>query len=309
MATIKQIAYADRDEWLKLRKGYIGGSDAAAVMGLNPYVSPYSLWAEKTGKIEGFEGNITTRVGAYLEDLVAVLFMEETNKRVRKQNKMLVNEEFPWACADVDRVVVGEDALLEIKTTTSLGNMKMLRGGEYPAQYYCQMMHYLAVTGKQKAYLAVLINNRDFKHFELERDEDEIKALMEEERKFWQLVESNTPPDAIGIDADTETLQTIYPESMGGSVDLMGYSAMLNHHETLTQQIKELDKQRQAICQQIQQFMGAAEIGRAEGYKVKWSNATRRTLDTKAVNAAMPGVLDAFYKETPYRVFKVIKEG
>ena len=305
---IKQIAYADRDEWLKLRKGYIGGSDAAAVMGLNPYVSPYSLWAEKTGRTEGFEGNLTTEVGAYLEEFVAKLFERETGKKVRKQNKMLVNDDYPWACADVDRVVIGEDAILEIKTTTSLGNMRMLRNGEYPTQYYCQMTHYLAVTGKQKAYLAVLINNREFKWFELERDEDELSALMAEEQRFMEMVKTDTPPQAIGIDADDSTLQTIYPEGDGSSVDLMGYRGLLDEYDTLSSQIKQLDEQRKAICQQIQQFMGAAEFGRAEGYKVKWSNATRRSLDTKAVTQAMPGILDGFYKETPYRVFKIIKE-
>lgn len=306
--SVKKITYADREEWLKLRKGYIGGSDAAAVVGLNPYVSPYSLWAEKTGRTEGFEGNLTTEVGAYLEEFVATLFERETGKKVRKQNKMLVNDQFPWACADVDRVLVGEDAILEIKTTTSLGNMRMLRGGEYPTQYYCQMTHYLAVTGKQKAYLAVLINNREFKWFELERDEEEISALMAEEEKFWKLVKLDTPPAPIGIDADAETLDTIYPESTGEVVDLMGYSGMLAEHDRLTAQITELDKQRKQIVQQIQQYMGTAEQGRTDGYKVRWSNATRRSLDTKAVNQAMPGMLDAFYKETPYRVFKIIKE-
>ena len=306
--SVKKITYADRDEWLKLRKGYIGGSDAAAVVGLNPYVSPYSLWAEKTGRVPGFEGNLTTEVGAYLEEFVAKLFERETGKKVRRQTAMMVNDEYPWACADVDRVIVGEDAILEIKTTNSLSRMKKLRSGEYPEQYYCQMTHYLAVTGKKKAYLAALIGGKEFKWFELERDEDEISALMSMERAFWDLVQSDTPPAPIGIDADTETLDVIYPESTGGVVDLMGYGGMLTEHDRLTAQITELDKQRKAIAQQIQQYMGGAEMGRAEGYKVRWSNATRRSLDTKAVNAAMPGVLDGFYKETPYRVFKIIKE-
>lgn len=306
--SVRKITYADRDEWLKLRKGYIGGSDAAAVVGLNPYVSPYSLWAEKTGRVPGFEGNLTTEVGAYLEDFVAKKFEQETGKKVRRQTAMMVNDEYPWACADVDRVIVGEDALLEIKTTTSLDKIKKLRHGEYPEQFYGQMTHYLAVTGKRKAYLAVLINNREFKWFELERDEEEITALMGMEKAFWELVKSDTPPTPIGIDADTDTLDTIYPESTGEVVDLMGYSGMLAEHDRLTAQITELDKQRKQIAQQIQQYMGSAEVGRTDGYKVRWSNATRRSLDTKAVNQAMPGMLDAFYKETPYRVFKIIKE-
>lgn len=306
---IKSIAYADHDEWLALRKGYIGGSDAAAVMGLNPYASPYSLWAEKTGRTEGFAGNLTTEVGSYLEEFVARLFERETGKKVRRYNKMIVNDEYPWACADVDRVVVGEDAILEIKTTNSLGKIKKLKKGEIPEQFYCQMTHYLAVTGKKKCYLAVLIECREFRWFELERDEDEIRALMEEERSLWKLVESNTPPAAIGIEADNDTLETIYPEATGGSVDLAGYQGMLDMYSHLTEQIDGLNKDREAIAQQIKQFMGDAEQGRCTGYKVRWSNTTRRTLDTKALNAAMPGALDSFYKESYSRRFLVTKEG
>ena len=304
---INKIAYANREEWLDLRKKYIGGSDAAAIVGLNPYSSPYSLWAEKTGRVAGFEGNITTKVGAYLEDLVAEMFTDETGKKVRRQNRMVVNDDYPWACADVDRLIIGEDAILEIKTTNSLGNMRMLRNGEYPTQYYCQMTHYLAVTGAKKAYLAVLINCREFKWFELERDEDEIRALMEEERKFWELVKSDTPPQTIGNPADETTLQTLYPEGDGTSCDLFGCAGMLEQYEELNKTIGELKSQQDAIAQQIKQYMGAAETGRVDGWKVKWTSNTRRSIDSKALKAAMPDVYDKYSKESVSRTFKITR--
>ena len=304
---INKIAYANREEWLELRKKYIGGSDAAAVVGLNPYSSPYSLWAEKTGRVAGFEGNITTKVGAYLEDLVAEMFTDETGKKVRRQNRMIVNDDYPWACADVDRLIIGEDAILEIKTTNSLGNMRMLRNGEYPTQYYCQMTHYLAVTGAKKAYLAVLINCREFKWFELERDEDEIRALMEEERKFWELVQTDTPPQTIGNPADETTLQTLYPEGDGTSCDLFGCAGMLEQYEELNKTIGELKSQQDAIAQQIKQYMGAAETGRVDGWKVKWTSSTRRSIDSKALKAAMPDVFDKYSKESVSMTFKITR--
>lgn len=304
---INKIAYSSREEWLELRKKYIGGSDAAAVVGLNPYSSPYSLWAEKTGRVPGFEGNITTKIGAYLEDPVAEIFTDETGKKVRRQNRMVVNDDYPWACADVDRLIIGEDAILEIKTTNSLGNMRMLRNGEYPTQYYCQMTHYLAVTGAKKAYLAVLINCREFKWFELERDEDEIRALMEEERKFWELVKSDTPPQTIGNPADETTLQTLYPEGDGTTCDLFGCAGMLEQYEELNKTIGELKSQQDAIAQQIKQYMGAAETGRVDGWKVKWASSTRRSIDSKALKAAMPDVFDKYSKESVSRTFKITR--
>lgn len=299
--------YSSRDEWLKLRKGYIGGSDAAAVVGLNPYSSPYSLWAEKTGRVPGFDGNLTTEVGAYLEDFVAKLFEKKTGKKVKRQNAMLVNDDYPWACADVDRVVMGEDAILEIKTTNSLGKIRKLKHGEIPEQFFCQMMHYLAVTGKKTAYLAVLIESREFKWFPVERDEDEINALMAMEKSFWELVKADTPPAAIGIEADTETLQTLYPEGNGGYVDLFGYGNMLEAYEALGKRIKELQKEQESYIQQIKQVMGEAETGRVDGWKVSWKTSTRRTLDKAALESVVPGGLERFTKESTCRVFKVTR--
>ena len=115
---IKKQATYSHEEWVALRHKYIGGSDAAAVVGMNAWVSPYALWAEKTGRLPGFEGNLATEVGTYLEEFVAQKFAQETGKRVRRSNQSWFNTDYPWAIANIDREIVGEDAGLEIKTTT-----------------------------------------------------------------------------------------------------------------------------------------------------------------------------------------------
>ena len=212
---IEKIKYENHEEWLSIRSKYIGGSDAGAVVGLNPYKSAYALWAEKTGKVPGFEGNLTTKVGAYLEELVAKLFEEETGKKVQRMNTSIHNTDYPYAIANIDRKVIGEKALLEIKTTNSIPIMKQLRGTEFPEAYYAQVVHYLAVTGLEKAYLAVLVNCRELKIYELERDQAEIDALMGAEDAFWKLVESDTPPAVDGSDSTGDTLLSMYPASTG----------------------------------------------------------------------------------------------
>lgn len=155
MPEITKVRTADREEWRALRSRYIGGSDAAAVVGMNAYVSPYSLWAEKPGDFRAFPGNLATEVGTYLEDFVARKFAEVTGKKVRRANHSFFNSDYPWAIANIDREIIGEDAGLEIKTTDTM-NLNEFRGGEYPANYYVQSVHYLAVTGRQRWYLAVL---------------------------------------------------------------------------------------------------------------------------------------------------------
>ena len=303
---IKEIAYKDKGEWLSLRKNYIGGSDAGAVVGLNPYKSAYALWAEKTGKIPGFEGNLTTEVGSYLEDFVATLFERETGKKVRRKNRMMVNEDYPWACADVDRVVVGENAIVEIKTTNSFPAMRKFKNGEYPESWYCQMTHYLAVGGYDKAYLAVLIGCREFKIFELERDEGEITALMTSEADFWDKVQKNVPPAADGAQSTSETLSTIYPDSNDDTVNLMAYEADLKQYMTYTSLIKDVEKQRDEVANRIKAFMGESGKGEATGFKVSWTSSERKSFDSKRFASDHANMdLSVYYKTSTVRTFKV----
>ena len=84
---------------------------------------------------------------------------------------------------------------------------------EFPTQYYAQCVHYLAVTGCDRWYLAVLVFGRGFYTYVLERDQAEINALMGVEKGFWNLVESDTPPAIDGTEASTSALQLIYPNS------------------------------------------------------------------------------------------------
>ena len=124
-------------EWLEHRRRSIGGSDAAAIIGLNPWASPYSVWADKLGLIPPKEDNEAMRLGRDLEEYVAKRFCEETGKRVRRENSIIINPDYPFAHANVDRILIGEDAGLECKTSSSL-NLKKYKNGEYPANFYCQ---------------------------------------------------------------------------------------------------------------------------------------------------------------------------
>lgn len=303
--SITKVKTASHGEWLALRSTYIGGSDAAAVVGLNPFSSPYALWAEKTGQIPGFAGNLATEVGTYLEEFVAQKFAAETGKKIRKCKQSFFNTDYPFAIANIDREIVGEDAGLEIKTTSEL-NMKKFKGGEYPANYYCQCVHYMAMTGKKRWYLAVLIGNRDFRWFTIERDEAEIAALMEAEADFWELVKTRTPPAADSSRATTETIETFYPESRDETVDLTLESAALAQYIALGKQIAELKAMQDEAANKIKSFMGDAGGGECEGFRVSWKSSTRCTFDSKRFAQDNPDIdLTAYYKETSARTFRV----
>lgn len=302
---IKKVATKNHDEWLALRKKYIGGSDAAAVVGMNNFSSPYALWAEKTGRTPGFEGNLATEVGAYLEEFVAQKFAQETGKKVRKCNQSFLNSLYPFAIANIDREIVGEDAGLEIKTTDSL-NLKRFKNGEYPANYYCQCVHYMAVTGKKRWYLAVLIGNKDFRWFVIERDEAEIAALMTAEADFWEYVKNNTPPPVDGYKATTDAVNSIYADSNDSVVDLYGHQSDLAQYIALNKQIKELEKMRDEAANRVKSFMGESGGGECDGFRVSWKSQTRRTFDSKRFAADNPDIdLSEYFNETSTRPFRV----
>lgn len=305
---IKKVMTSSHEEWLKLRSGYIGGSDAAAVVGLNPYSNAFSLWMEKTGQQPSFEGNLATKTGTFLEPFVAQLFEEQTGKKVRRENASIFNDEYPFAIADIDRQIVGEDAGLEIKTTSSLATKKF-KNGSYPPQYYVQATHYLAVTGKAKWYLAVLIGNSDFKVFEIPRDESEIAALMQAEKDFWEnhvIPKIAPPPD--GQEPTDESIKILYPESDGGSMSLFGRDSLLDRYFDLADQIKELQRQQDEIKQTIQLDMGKTETALADNYKVIWKTQTRSTFDAKKFITDHPEVsTEGYWKTTSSRTFRINK--
>ena len=293
------------EEWLEHRRHSIGGSDASAILGMNQYTSPYTVWAEKLGKIAPKEDNEAMRLGRDLEDYVAKRFTEETGKKVRKENNIIVNPKYPFAHANVDRMIVGEDAGFEAKTTSAL-NLKKFKNGEYPATYYCQCVHYLMVTGCKRWYLGVLILGVGFKWFVIERDEEEIAALAKSEEDFWKYVESKTHPAVDGTESTTETLSAIYPESTDTSVSLMAYENDLKEYMTFTSLIKDIEKQREEVANRIKARLGDSALGESNNYKVSWVSSSRSTFDHKRFASNNPHIdLSEYYKNSSYRTFKV----
>lgn len=300
-----------RDDWLEARRSGIGGSDAATVVGLNPWASLYSLWADKTGRLPDKEDTEAMRIGRDLEDYVARRFEEATGKAVRRRNAILRDPDKPWAHANIDREVIGERAGLECKTTNVL-NLKMYKGGEFPDNYYCQCMHYLGVTGWDRWYLAVLVVGSGFFVFTLERDEDEIAALMDAEKAFWNTyVLQDVAPEVDGTKPTSDAIGKVYATSEGGkTVEILTKRSDFEMLDALKQQKKGLQTQIDAIENGIKEEMGTAETGSSQaGYRVTWKPQTRTTFDHKRFAKDHPELdLNDYYKTSTSRVLRIKKE-
>ena len=298
----------NREEWLMRRRKTIGGSDAAGIVGLSKWASPFSVWADKTGRAAEKEDTEAMRQGRDLEDYVARRWMEETGKRVYRLPAMLYHPKYPFAHADVDRMVIGENAGLECKTTFSL-DLKQFNGVEFPVQYYAQCVHYLAVTGAGRWYLAVLAYGRGFFTFVLERDQAEIDALMAAEADFWKLVEQDTPPDADGSEATSAALREIFPISEQTTADLFGRDTVLREYMRLKEDKKALDTRIGEIENTIKADMGEAESGLCGSFHISWKSQNRQTFQAKEFAKDHPSIdLAPYYKNTNLRPFKVTEE-
>ena len=313
MVTKVSTTKMSREEWLEHRRGSIGGSDTAALLGLDSYNSPYSLWCEKTGKIipEDISDKEAVRLGNDLEEYVARRWMEATGKKVRKDNHIIYNDEYPFAHANIDRAVVGENAGLECKTTSSWDILQQCRDGQYPERWYTQMVHYMMVTGAEKWYLGVLVLGKGFYDFEITRDDAEIEALANAEREFWHNVTNNIAPPLDGTEATQDALKTILADSAPGTaVDLTGVSMHLSLYTALRDKIKGLENELAEHQAHIMQYMGEASSGKHGNTSVSFKTQVRKTFDREKYEAENGKISDIYFKESKSRPFKVtVKKG
>jgi len=300
-------ANMSRRQWLEQRRKTIGGSDAAAVMGVSSYKSPYALWAEKSGRMTpgDISGKEAVREGNDLEDYVAQRWMEATGKKLVRARCFYYNSDYPFAHANVDRMVVGERAGFEAKTTSDYGILQQCREGRYPEAWRLQMLHYMMVTGREKWYLGVLCLGKGFFSFELQRDEAAIAALAQAEQRFWQHVTDGTPPKVDGSESTLEALLQILGNSCGVMIDLTDVGHHVTDYVNLGEDIKALTAKQNEHRARIMEFMGEAEKGTYADVTVSFKTQNRATFDRKAFEAVNGTIDSAFFKQSTSRPFKV----
>ena len=189
-------------DWLEKRRLGIGGSDAATVIGLNPYKTAYQLWAEKTGRLEpeDLSGNDRIYFGHKLEDLIADVYSERTGRKVRRRRQILRSKAHPFMLANIDRDVVGEARGLECKNVDKdVARFSDAWGpsgtDQVPESYFIQCQHYMAVMGYEVWDLAALVGGNEIRIYTIERNDSIIDTLIAKERDFWRLVESGEEPE------------------------------------------------------------------------------------------------------------------
>lgn len=289
------------------RRGYIGSTDSAAILGLSRYGTPLSVWAEKTGAIvpEDISGKLPVRLGHKLEQAVAELFTEETGKKLHRVNETVFHPKYNFLAANLDRRVVGEKAVVEIKNVGAFRRDEW-REGQSPAEYICQVMHQLAVTGWDRGYLVALIGNTDFEIRTIERDEQALKDLVNREVSFWNdFVVTNTMPTISRGDKDT--LSSLFPlAEEGKEIQLDDRAASLcDLLDGLRSDMKGLEGSIAGAENELKAMLGTADAGIVGDRKIFWSNILTRRLDSEDLKKEMPEIYEKFRKPSTYRKFLI----
>lgn len=303
----KEISH---DEWLTLRKKSIGGSDAGAIVGMNSYASAVTVYCDKLGlsKVKE-EQSEAMRLGTDLEGYVAQRFTELTGKKVRNDNFMYQHDEYDFITANIDRVVVGENAGLECKTMSGFASYDF-ENGDVPAAYFCQCQHYMAVMGFNKMYLCVLQFQKGVFVVEIDRDQKFIDELIEAECRFWHdNVEAHIMPAPDDSDATSEMLQELWPEqNKGMEIELPSLQNDAKRYLEISEMEKQLKEQKNEIANRIKAEMQDAEKATSEGYYTTWKSQSRESFDSKLKDdfkEKHPDLYKKYFKRSDSRVLRV----
>ncbi len=239
------------------RKKFVTGSDAAVICGLSPYKTPVQLWLEKTGQAEAEDISDKNHIkfGNFMESGVASWFAHETGKQVEVVSDMLIHKSLSWMAGNIDGRIVGENALLECKTAYDDEGWGAIGDNTIPEHYKFQVMHYCAVGGFDRAYIAVVFaRSREFRVYTYERDLEAEARLIEREQSFWidnvlsgVAPEPLTSNDLLAIYKETEADPILATESIADDVRKLAQ---------VKAERKSLEDEEKALAERIRLHMG-----------------------------------------------------
>lgn len=311
-----------RIDWLKQRQSGIGGSDIAAICGLNPFKTPLQVWQSKINPVVDEEISEPAYWGTTLENVVAQEYALRTGNKVQRLTKQMRHPDFNFAIANIDRAVINPtisgnvrwkdgklttDRILECKTANGFAAKQWGEAGsdQVPDSYLIQCQWYLGITGASICDLAVLIGGQDFRIYTIVRDDDLINDLLIQGAAFWELVQSRTEPDPVN-----------YPEAVkkwaisDPTLSVQADDSLIDDLEKIQgikAQVKELEAQEDAIKARVVYALKEAETLIYQCVKVATCKTqVRNSFDSKAFEKDYPDLYAQYKKQSSTRILRII---
>lgn len=268
----------DRNEWLKIRKSGIGGSDVAAIFGCSPFKTTRDLYYEKIGEYENNDNSnwVQLEYGNALEDLVGMIFSEKTGFKIEKDTNMYLHPEFEFMLANIDFVAYnnkGEKCILECKTTTYFN--KDIWSNGVPFHYELQCRHYMSVLNIDVCYIACLWDNNadSFAYYRIDRDLEFEQEIIKKEKFFWyDYVWSGVEPAFTeNSELALKSIKRFMKEEPNPKVavtipkyleiNIKDYLGLRDNRLALNKQVKEYENQEKSLYLPILDELKSASAG------------------------------------------------
>lgn len=290
----------DSDGWLEQRRHGVGGSDVAAIMGLSKWRGPYETWCEKRGLVQA--ADISDKPAVYWGNALEGLVGEEYAKRhpdriVKRLNAVARSIERPWAQASLDYEVKDPDlgwGVLEIKTA-GLRSAEEWDDG-VPLFYLTQVTHYMDVTDRGFADVAVLIGGSDYREYRVMRDEGDVQAVRRAVDGFWSSVadEDGTPPDPLGMDGESRALLKCHGAPDGEFKGVSGVPRSVAEYIEAKERADLWKGELDAAKNRLKAEIGDADGIESEDFRIKWVRATSTRFDERLFREENPELYEKY---------------
>jgi putative phage-type endonuclease len=310
-----------RHEWLEWRRGGIGASEVAGIMGLSPWASPWSIWANKTGLTKDSDGSEAMEFGNMAEPMLKAYFEKRTGLIVHGEQTWCEHAEHAWMRCTVDGFVTKDLADKNLGTFEAKTTSQPEWSDGVPVHYQCQAQWQMAVTGTTRCYFGVLhlaFGRPTFRIYEFERDDRDIDQLIATCSTFWHdHVLTGTPPATDGSVATTDALNRATwgdDSDLEDSVEADDVTVALlsqlyearDHKATMEQRIDELSNELKAYMADAATLTAGVTSKGKPRVLATWKHSTRSTFDRSAALAAFPDLaLPPYTTATPTRTLLI----
>lgn len=278
------------------RKQFIGGSDAAAILGISPYRTPYQLWLEKTSQQEDEPDPARERIfrrGKLMEPVIVQLAKEEYGLEIAAKNQRFFDPEFPFMSCEIDfewhdlSGIQNADCKSASPFTAHLWG-KEQGDDQIPDYYTTQFLWGQMITGRQRTLCVTLIGSDDLRVYRVERDDEMIGFMREKAVEFWSMVENRIAPPITNL----EDIRLAWPKDKGERIEATPeIIEKVERHKLLGKVIAGHEAERELLEVDIFKFMtDRSELVGPDGKKI----ATRKLQERKGYTV----------EPTTYRVFR-----
>jgi putative phage-type endonuclease len=306
----------DEEAWKAARGKGIGGSDVGPICGVSPFSSARQIYLAKTGQYpEGLNVNKGSwermHWGHMLEPVVADEYAKRMNAKLVTAAATLQHKDFPWALANVDRLIVDDDdkviGILECKTTGEYNNEEW-ESGEILLTYIYQLNWYLWVTGLTYGAFACLVGGNKFYSYEVYRNDELLnETILPAVQSFWQSnVLALKEPEMQS--ADTDFANSVYSTVVKNSEAVFEDDAANDLARTIFDckaQIKELTAIMEEAQNRIKDRLKDTEIGYTKDFTIKWSPRAQNRVDTDKLKTNFPEIYQQVLKRIEFRALSV----